>query len=174
MSRKDNIKTELLKELCFNQQLTRLEFINSRGIRAATVFSAVDELKSEGLICEPGRKGAKTGRKSPSLKLNPAYAYFAGLELQSNKLTGLIIDNSGEIITHTSLNLDDTEDTRKLTLAVDQILLRLKTQADCEWGRMKGIGFADPGLVDIENKISVRAVNLPGWQNIEISDSAEC
>jgi len=167
MTRKDNIKAELLKELCFNQQLTRLEFINARGIRAATVFSAVDELKSEGLICEPGRKGAKTGRKSPSLKLNPAYAYFAGLELQSNKLTGLIIDNSGEIITHTSLNLDDTEDTRKLTLAVDQILLRLKTQADCEWGRMKGIGFADPGLVDIENKISVRAVNLPGWQNIE-------
>jgi len=167
MSRKDNIKEELLKELCFKQQLTRLEFIKARGIRAATVFSAVDELKKDGLICEPDRKGAKTGRKSPLLKLNASYACFAGLELQYSMLTGVIIDASGQIITQTSLNLDDVNDTRKLTLAIDQILLRLKTQMDCEWDKIKGIGFADPGLVDIKNKISLRAVNLPGWQNIE-------
>ncbi len=167
MSRKDNIKEELLKELCFKQQLTRLEFIKARGIRAATVFTAVDELKKDGLICEPDRKGAKTGRKSPLLKLNASYAYFAGLELQPSMLTGVIIDTSGKIITQTSLNLDDVNDTRKLTLAIDQILLRLKTQMDCDWNKIKGIGFADPGLVDIKNKRSLRAVNLPGWQNIE-------
>jgi predicted NBD/HSP70 family sugar kinase len=167
MSRKDNIKEELLKELCFKQQLTRLEFIKTRGIRAATVFSAVDELKNDGLICEPDRKGAKTGRKSPLLKLNASYANFVGLELQSNKLTGVIIDASGKIITQAALNLDDTNDTRKLTLAIDQLLLRLKAQTDCGWNNLKGIGFADPGLVDIKNKISLRAVNLPGWQNIE-------
>jgi len=167
MSRKDNIKEELLKELCFKQQLTRLEFIKARGIRAATVFSAVDELKNDGLICEPGRKGAKTGRKSPLLKLNASYAHFVGLELQSSKLTGVIIDASGKIMTQAALNLDDTSDTRKLILAIDQLLLRLKTQTDCDWDKIKGIGFADPGLVDIKNKISLRAVNLPGWQNIE-------
>jgi predicted NBD/HSP70 family sugar kinase len=167
MSRKDNIKEELLKELCFKQQLTRLEFIKARGIRAATVFSAVDELKNDGLICEPGRKGAKTGRKSPLLKLNASYAHFVGLELQSSKLTAVIIDASGKIMTQAALNLDDTNDTRKLILAIDQLLLRLKTQTDCDWNKIKGIGFADPGLVDIKNKISLRAVNLPGWQNIE-------
>ena len=165
MSRKDNIKQELLKELCFNQHLTRLEFIKARGIRAATVFSAVDELKKDGLICEPDRKGAKTGRKSPRLQLNASYAHFVGVELQAGKLIGLVIDFSGEIITQTTLNLDDVNDTRKLTLAIDQLLLRLKSQTN--WGKVQGIGFADPGLVDIKNKISLRAVNLPGWQNIE-------
>lgn len=167
MSRKDNIKQALLKELCFNNELTRLEFIKAHGIRAATVFSAVDELKKENLICEPDRKGAKTGRKSPPLKLNASHAHFIGLELQSSKLAGVIIDACGTIITQTTLDLDDVNDTRKLTLAIDQILLRLKSHADCDWNKINGIGFADPGLVDIENKISLRAVNLPGWHNIE-------
>ncbi len=167
MTRKESIKQALLKELCFSQQLTRLEFIKAHGIRAATVFSAVDELKKEGLICEPDRKGVKTGRKSPLLKLNAPYARFVGLELQPRKLAGVIIDTSGKIITQAVLNLDDSPDARKLMLAMDQILLRLKSQMDCDWQEIKGVGFADPGLVDIKNKISLRAVNVPDWQNIE-------
>lgn len=167
MARKDDIKQALLKELCSKRQLTRLEFIKARGIRAATVFAAVDELKRAGLIYEPERKGAKTGRKSPFLQLNPGYANFVGLELQPNKLTGLVIDAGGEIITQAVLSLDNTPDARKLTLAMDQILLRLKSQSNCDWGEIKAIGFADPGLVDIKNKISLRAVNVPGWENIE-------
>ena len=167
MARKDDIKQELLEELCLKRQLTRLEFIKTRGIRAATVFAAVDELKKDGLVCEPERKGEKTGRKSPFLQLDPAYANFIGLELQPNKLTGVVIDAAGEIVTQAVLTLDDASDARKLILAMDQILLRLKSQTDCDWQEVKGIGFADPGLVDIKNKISLRAVNVSGWENIE-------
>jgi predicted NBD/HSP70 family sugar kinase len=167
MSRKEYIKAELLKELCFKSQLTRLEFIKSRGIRAATVFAAVDELKNAGLVCEPERKGEKTGRKSPLLKLNPACGCFAGLELQAHRLTGVMIDGGGKIVTKAVLSFDDNSDLRKLTLAVDQLLLRLKTQSGSDWNKLRGIGFADPGLVDIQNKISLRAVNLPGWENVE-------
>jgi glucokinase len=167
MARKDDIKEALLKELCYKNQLTRLEFIKEHNIRAATVFSAVDELKKSGIISEPDRKGEKTGRKSPPLQLNPDYANFVGLELQGSRLTGLIIDAGGEIVNRAVLNLEGEQNTRKLTLAVDQILLRLKSHNENDWTKVKGIGFADPGLVDIKNKISLRAVNVPGWENIE-------
>ena len=167
MSRKKYIKSELLKELCFKSQLTRLEFIKSRRIRAATVFAAVDELKNAGLVCEPDRKGEKTGRKSPLLRLDPDCGRFAGLELQAHRLTGVIIDGGGKVVNKAVLSFEDNSNLCALTLAVDQLLLQLKTQSGDDWNKLRGIGFADPGLVDIENKVSLRAVNLPGWENVE-------
>lgn len=167
MTKKDDIKRKLLKKLCMNCQLTRLEFIKAHGIRAATVFAAVDELKTAGLIAEPERKYVKTGRKSPLLQLNGAYGYFAGLELQPRKLMGVVIDAGGEIMAQALLEPEGSPEARELIMMMDQLLLRLKSQLNGDWRKIKGVGFADPGLVDIENRISLRAVNVPGWENIE-------
>jgi predicted NBD/HSP70 family sugar kinase len=167
MSRKDEIKQKLLRELCFREELTRPDFIRKNGIRAATVLAAVDELKAEKLLFEPGRKSTKTGRKSPLLRLNPAYGHFAGIELEPGKLRAVIVDTAGKVCDSAALKLEEGSDARKILLAVDQLLMRLKNSPGSKWENVLGIGFADPGLVDIAAKISLRAVNLPGWENIE-------
>ena len=167
MSRKDEIKQKLLRELCFCEKLTRPDFIKKTGIRAATVFAAVDELKAEKLLFEPGRKSTKTGRKSPFLKLNPSYGYFVGIELEPGKLRGVIIDTAGKVCDSATLKLEEGSDARQVLLVIDQLLMRLKNSPGSKWENVLGIGFADPGLVNIPGKISLRAVNLPGWENIE-------
>lgn len=50
---------------------------------------------------------------------------------------------------------------------IREILRRLREQLGEKWSLVKGIGFADPGLVDIEKGISIRAVNVPGWENAQ-------
>ena len=65
MSRRNELKQILLRHLLLYGKATRPELVNLTGIRAATVFEAIDELKAEGIIQEPERKGKKTGRKAP-------------------------------------------------------------------------------------------------------------
>jgi predicted NBD/HSP70 family sugar kinase len=170
MTKKEEIKQYFLKELRNHGALTRIAFINATGYRAASVFEAIDELKAEGIITEPDRKGQKTGRKSPPLTFKKDYAYFVGLELATDNIYGTVIDNTGEPLFDTQVPLPQAINLEKVISCIQQILSRLQTQCGCQWAKVKGIGFADPGLVDIENKISLRAVNVPGWENINTGD----
>ena len=50
---------------------------------------------------------------------------------------------------------------------IREVLRRLREQLGERWNLVRGIGFADPGLVDVEKGISIRAVNVPGWENAQ-------
>ena len=63
MSRRGELKRQLLRHLLLHGRATRPELVAMTGIRAATVFEAIDELKAENLIDEPERRGTKTGRR---------------------------------------------------------------------------------------------------------------
>ena len=50
------------------------------------------------------------------------------------------------------------------------VLRSLREQTGKDWKKIRGIGFADPGLVDVAHGISLRAVNVPGWENAKTGE----
>ena len=93
----DELKDILLQKILLHKRLTRQEFLAINPCRPASMLSAINELKNAGFIVEPDRLGAKTGRRSPALTMNPDFGAFVGIELQVHRLLGVVIDNSEQI-----------------------------------------------------------------------------
>lgn len=168
MGRNHEIGSTILMELIRLKRLKRSDFIRNHHCRAASVLEAVNELKHAGLLIEPDRNSIKTGRRSPELCINPELGYFVGIELQPNRLLACVIDGAGSILHRKTLSHSSgvtAANACGLLREIYQVLQALMLASSLP---AKGCGFADPGLVDVENQRSLQAVNIPGWKNIDI------
>ena len=116
------------------------------------MLNAINELKSSDIIAEPDRTGTKTGRRSPSLCLNPDYGCFVGIELQVHKLLGVLVDNDENILARTVLDFPAGINAAAVPGKLAELIQILRTQPLRRTPPGRGIGFADPGLVDLEQQ----------------------
>lgn len=170
MDKKGQIRREILKELCRSGKLTRVEFSRRTGLRAATVFEVIDKLKAEGVISELDRKGKRTGRISPLISLNPDCLWLAGIDFQFKKTVGLLANLNGETIASAEVPGMSRNGIDACCSEIRALLRILKKKVGAKWSRVKGVGFADPGMVDIGRGVSLKAVNISGWENFNTAD----
>ena len=161
----ENLRSVILNSALRYGKITRPELVELTGSRAASVFEAVDQLKREGILCEPERTGKRTGRKAPQLKLDPEYGWTAGIDFQVRQTIGTVVDLSGEIRFAEEFPALERGSLSACRNEVRAVLRKLRERAGADWGKVKGIGFADPGLVDVRKGLSIRAVNVPGWED---------
>ena len=57
--KKNILCSAILDEVLARGEATRPELVNITGVRAASVFEAVDALKREGILYEPERNGRR-------------------------------------------------------------------------------------------------------------------
>lgn len=163
--KKDNLRSVILKNALQLGEITRPELVEMTGIRAASVFEAVDALKREGILYEPERQGKRTGRKAPVLKLNPDHFWTAGIDFQVRRTIGSVTDLSGTVLYTAELPALERGTLTACRNEIRAVLRMLQEQCGSQWNKVRGIGFADPGLVDVRQGLSIRAVNVPGWEN---------
>lgn len=167
MTKKSDLRSEILNSMLRYGSLTRPELVAATETRAATVFEVVDTLKREGILCEPERSGKRTGRKAPALRFNPDHFWTVGLDFQVRRTIGVIVDMTGNVLFSTELPALGRDTLSTCRNEVREVLRQLRAFAGDRWKQVRGIGFADPGLVDIAGGISIRAVNVPGWENTQ-------
>ena len=161
----DSLRSVILNSVLRYGQVTRPELVELTGGRAASVFEAVDLLKREGILCEPERSGKRTGRRAPQLKLNPDHGWTAGIDFQVRRTIGTVVDLAGEIRFSEEFPALERGSLSACRNEVRAVLSQLRERAGGNWSKVRGIGFADPGLVDVRKGLSIRAVNVPGWEN---------
>jgi len=165
----DELKDILLEKLLLHRHLTRQEFLAIHPCRAASMLGAINELKSCGYISEPDRTRAKTGRRSPMLTLNPDFGCFVGIELQAHKLLGTVIDNNETVLAEAMLEFPAGINAAAVPAKLSELLQVLLNRQSSRAPVWKGIGFADPGLVDLERQQSLRSHNVHGWVDVPIA-----
>ena len=163
--KKDNLRSVILENVLQQGEVTRPELVDSAGVRAASVFEAVDGLKREGILHEPDRQGKRTGRKAPLLKLNPDHFWTAGIDFQVRRTIGSVTDLAGHVLHTVELPALERGTLAACRNEIRAVLRILQEETGRQWSKVKGIGFADPGLVDVRQGLSIRAVNVPGWDN---------
>lgn len=167
MSRRQDLKNTLLYHLLLYGRATRPELVALTGVRAATVFEAIDELKAEAVVIEPERRSKKTGRKAPELCCSPECCHVVGVELRLTGCAGVVIDASGTVIHSVEHPAGSRKSLLEVKREILEVLQHLRDLAADQWHLVKGLGFADPGLVDIKRNYSIRAVNIPPWQELD-------
>ncbi|MBE6355838.1 MAG: ROK family protein [Lentisphaerae bacterium] len=167
MSRRQELKQILLRHLLLQGRATRPELVALTGVRAATVFEAIDELKADKLIVEPERRGKKTGRRAPELCCAADSCHTVGLELRLSGCAGVIVNACGEAVHSVEHPASSRKNLLEVKHEILEVLQHLRDLAGDDWQLVRGLGFADPGLVDIDRNYSIRAVNIPAWQEVE-------
>jgi len=177
MKRCESLQKLILRRLLLYGRTTRPELVALTGSRAATVFEAIDALKASGLVIEPERRGKKTGRRAPELECNRKCARFLGVELRADGVTGVVTDSCGDTLEQYEArpavprrNLDDTRG------EIARCIAELRRRIGGDWQLLKGVGFADPGTVDVGRGISLHAADIPGWENFAAAEwlAGEC
>ncbi len=163
---RDIIRKQIIARLLATESVTRPELVDELELRPATLYEIIDQMKEDGLLAEPERRGKKTGRKASPLCFDPDYAWVAGIDFQAGYTNGVLIDLQGHIRAKTEIQSPGNKDAASGKKEIFQAIDNLKRHAGDSWRRVKGLAFADPGLVDIENGISLKAVNIPGWECI--------
>lgn len=166
MTKKSDLRAEIIDKMLLFSSITRPELVRLTGTRAATVFEVVDELKKEGILNEPERHGKKTGRKAPALTFHPDCFWCAGIDFQVRKTIGAVTDMTGTV--------QATADSPRGSELVERLPERDPRNppppagtARREMESRQRNRFCRSGLVDIEKGISIRAVNVPGWENAQ-------
>ena len=163
--KKRELRSVILDIVLRSGETSRPELVEAAGVRAASVFDAVDELKREGILYEPERVGKRTGRRAPHLKLDPDHFLTAGIDFQVRRTIGCVTDFAGNVVHFVELPAGERGTLSACRNEIREVLRRLRQEAAEKWSKVAGIGFSDPGLVDIRQGLSIRAVNVPGWEN---------
>ena len=142
MSRRQELKKSLLRYLLLHGRATRPELVSLTGIRAATVFEAIDELKAEAVIIEPERRSKKTGRKAPELCCAPDCCHVVGVELRMSGCTGVIVDASGMVIHCVEHSAGSRKSLLEVKREILEVLQHLRELSADNWHLVKGLGFA--------------------------------
>lgn len=166
----NQLEYQILELLLVESQITRKRILEACPTRPATLLAVVSDMVRRGILHEPQRTGRNTGSRASLIELNPRYGLFIGLELDFTATTGVCVDAQGKILCQHRLRAGAPLDRATAQTQVAAVLAQLRQQLGPDWALVRGLGFADPGSVDTKRGISLKAVNLTGWEQLPTAD----
>ena len=168
--RSNQLERVILELLLAESQITRKRILEASPTRPATLLAVVSDMARRGILHEPQRTGRNTGSRASLIELNPRSGLFIGLELDLNATTGVCVDAQGKILFQERLTAEVPLDRSAAQEQVAAVIEKLRHQLGADWALVRGLGFADPGLVDTRRGVSLKAVNLAGWEQLPTGD----
>jgi N-acetylglucosamine repressor len=155
----------VLKLIYDSGKISRADIARQTQLTRTTVSQVVSELIAQGLVEEVGF-GESAGGKSPILLSVISNSYhIIGVDLASNEFRGAVVNLRGEIVHSVSLPVSSRSGDEALAL-VYQLLDTLVASTDRP---LVGIGIGTPGLVDTNQGLVRRAVNLD-WHDLPLGE----
>ena len=123
-------------------------------IRPGTVNVLVQELMQEKLIRIKGEGRSKGGRKPTLIEIDPTAHYTVGLIAEEKRMSGGIVNLTGEILHRRELSNYDFGTERDYIAAIADMTKQLIGSLD-HGDSVLGVGVGIPGLVDREKGVGV-------------------
>ncbi len=166
MKTQQELQQQIIQAVTRAGQITRPELNTLLNTRPASVIKAVDSLIRKGILIEPDRIGRKTGRRAPMLHFNPDHFWIAGIDFQYRQTLGIICNMTGDILYKVELEAGKRSTPDDAKIEIRATLERLHETAGSDWSLVRGVCLVDPGLVDMDTGVSLKAVNVPVWKNV--------
>ncbi|MGI8915481.1 MAG: ROK family protein [Chloroflexota bacterium] len=135
------------------------------GLSRATAYVIVDELQRAGVLVEAGAGKSNGGRRPQLLRFEPQARFAIGVEMGERDLHTVLVDLDGTVLQREVTVAQGTAPEPVLAAATASIA-RLLRQAPRP--QVLGIGFAAPGLVDIESGVVHTAVGYD-WGEVPLA-----
>lgn len=158
----------LVRHLCANPGLSRVDLALAVGLQKSTVSMLVRELLEEGWLVE--RDVVATGdlgRRPTPLFIDPTRLLLLGAEVGIDSIRVVATSLTGEVLTTGVANHGSTKTAKACVSNLAAGLLKLLKQLDKSQHQIIGIGVGVPGGVDEVSGFLHFAPNL-GWRNVSL------
>jgi len=168
-------KAPILNLVYERQPISRIGIGRITGIRLATITEVVRELIAKGLVREKGKKERRkgAGRKEALLEIVQEGRFFIGCELLPSKIDCLILNFKGKIVGKKSAEIRYNEDSLSILSDITSLVLSLIKETRIPKTRIYGLGFVDPGIIDVEKGIAVFSSIMPNWRDVPVKKYLE-
>jgi predicted NBD/HSP70 family sugar kinase len=150
---------------------SRIGLKSSTGLPMSRLSEICSGLLREGVIRESmvaPASGCGRGRPQSMLELDFRRLGVACVRYDHDHITTAIVDLSGEVHWKRRWNGPfDGDSTSLLRAILKCVETTLQSSTDNEL-RLVAVGAADPGTVDVATGRSLRAVNMPGWNDVPV------
>jgi predicted NBD/HSP70 family sugar kinase len=158
----------LVRHLCANPGLSRVDLALAVGLQKSTVSMLVRELLAEGWLIE--RDVVATGdlgRRPTPLFIDPTSLLLLGAEVGIDSIRVVATSLTGEVLATAVANHASTKTAKACISNLAAGLLKLRKQLDKGRHQIIGIGIGVPGGVDEVSGFLHFAPNL-GWRNVSL------
>jgi N-acetylglucosamine repressor len=155
------------------EPISQEEIVMKTRLSRPTVINIVKELLEENLIEKSGY-GESNGGRSPGLFRFNSQAYYAlGIDFEFPIIRMAVSDLKGNIIHKMQWRfpLDVAS-----TVVIESLLgniAKLITDSKVEKQKIMGIGIGLPGIIDVQNGVSVSVERIHAWKNVPIQTIIE-
>ncbi len=160
---KSHNKRLILKTIYKENQISRAAIARITHLTRPTVSSIVAELIAERLVNEVGQRSSGGGKPATLLGIAEDSHCLIGIDLANSEFRGALLNLRGQVQHRFSLPVNNRDGKAALAL-VYQLIDTLVAAAS---NPLLGIGIGAPGLINAEQGIIYRAVNL-NWQDLSL------
>jgi len=162
---KDHNSRLVLRTIFNGPQISRAELARLTGLTRPTVSTIVADLIAGDLIMEMGQGPSAGGKRPTLLSVNGDGRRLLAVDLSGNEFRAARLNLKGDIEARAARPAAGLRGEAALNCVYDLVAALLPAAAT----PLLGIGVATPGLVDPNNGIVLRAVNLE-WVNLPLRD----
>jgi predicted NBD/HSP70 family sugar kinase len=160
----------VLRHLRMEAPCSRADIAATTGLNKATVSSLVSDLIERRLVREVGMTENRIGRPAMMLVLDGSPYAAIGLEVNTDYLTAVALDLSGERLLSWRRSFDGAASSPGQAIAsLAALAKRALAKVAREERRVLGLTIAVPGLVDPDGVVEL-APNL-GWREVDLRKS---
>lgn len=159
---------KLLRLIYFKEPISRLELSQLSGFSPATVSNLVNNLLEQNLIMQAGFEESQGGRPRESLRINPHYGCFIGVEVAETHIYIELFDIRLKPLA--DIRYEISPDENSPDAVVDYIvngIRHVQSQSGVMNEDILAAGIGLPGIVNRVGGVSVFAPNW-GWKNIPL------
>lgn len=160
---KEHNRNLVLKTIFAHENISRAEIARLSRLTRTTVSEIVSSLIQEGLVSEVGIGQSQGGKNPILLSLVEDSRWIIGLDLGQNQFRGAVVNLRGKIREMVSTPIDDRDGNE----ALKQVFQMLDSLIHFSSQKISGIGVGAPGLINSNDGMVVRAVNL-NWNNVPL------
>ena len=173
MTKKQSIKASFYKSLLIAHvrhygAISRTQLGQSTHIRIPVITALIRDLIEQGILVESGRSTAGRGRKQILLSLNGRHGFVVGIEFDLDHMMALGVDVCGNIVTQRSRPMPAQKTNAAILKGLISLTEAVIRESGYERSALKGIGVADPGIVDSKEGVSLLCSLLPEWRNVPL------
>jgi predicted NBD/HSP70 family sugar kinase len=161
-------RARVLDAIRRQRPLSRSVLADLVGLDRKSITNLVGELLREGLVEETGAV-VRTGRGRPliMLTLRVDTYWVGGMAIQADEVSGVLLDVGGERRWTVRLPLAPSADLAAVLAAVRGVYAELRGAGD---NRVRGVGVAVPGILDVASGLVRRSVNLPALEGVALRE----
>jgi len=158
----------LVRRLCVNPGLSRVDLAAAVGLQKSTVSMLVRELLEEGWLVEHEVVATgDLGRRPTPLFIDPTRLLLLGAEVGIDSMRVVATSLTGEMLATAVVRHGSTTSAKACLASLAGTLLKVRKQLDKGQHRILGIGVGLPGGVDEVSGFLHFAPNL-GWRDVPV------